>query len=180
MMSTNPTPVKSSKGPWRKACSPARCWTAWSPRPPTGPGGTTALRSSPITRATASAAASPPPREERVAVPVPVAELGVPREHVDAARERIRGNRAPSSAGRRFWELAGGVLFCRCGRRMATHTVKRTSGKQFYYVCGQRRLGRGSCEHGTKYHPAGETERRGGGVLLSAFFPPPPPPPRAR
>jgi len=100
-----------------------------------------------------------PPREERVAVPVP--DLGVPREHVEEARRGIQGNRAPSSAaGRRFWDLSGGVLFCKCGRRMATHTVKRKGGRGFYYVCGQRRSGRGRCEHGAKYHPAQETERR--------------------
>ena len=98
------------------------------------------------------------PREERVAVPVP--DLGVPREHVEEARRSIRGNRAPSSAGRRFWDLSGGVLFCKCGRRMATHTVKRKGGHGFYYVCDQRRSGRGRCEHGAKYHPAEETERR--------------------
>jgi hypothetical protein len=91
---------------------------------------------------------------------VPVPDLGVPREHVEEARRSIRGNRAPSSAGRRYWDLSRGVLFCKCGRRMSTHTVKRKGEYGFYYVCGQRRSGRGRCEHGAKYHPAEETERR--------------------
>src|SRR5215203_550022 len=31
------------------------------------------------------------------------------------SRRRVLGNRAPSNAGRRFWELSGGVLFARAG-----------------------------------------------------------------
>jgi site-specific DNA recombinase len=47
------------------------------------------------------------PREEWIAVPVP--DSGVPREVVDSARRTIKYNRAPSNAGRRFWELSGGL-----------------------------------------------------------------------
>src|SRR5215210_7885685 len=47
------------------------------------------------------------PKEEWVAVPVPYA--GIPREMVDAAREAIKDNRRPSSAGRRLWQLSGGI-----------------------------------------------------------------------
>jgi site-specific DNA recombinase len=61
----------------------------------------------------------PKPREEWVAVPVP--DSGVPREWVDTAREAIRDNRVPSSAGHRFWELSGGILrFGGCGNGMMT------------------------------------------------------------
>ena len=98
------------------------------------------------------------PRSERVAVPVP--DLGVPRGYVEEARRRIRDNRAPSNAGRRFWELSGGILLCKCGRRMATHTVKRKEGRGFYYVCGLRRSNHDKCEHGAKYHPAEQIEGR--------------------
>jgi site-specific DNA recombinase len=54
------------------------------------------------------------PKEEWVAVPVP--DSGIPREWVDAARERIKNNRVPSKAGDRYWELSGGVARCKgCG-----------------------------------------------------------------
>lgn len=43
------------------------------------------------------------PVEECVYIPVP--DSGISREVVEAARERIKNNRAPSNAGRRFWEL---------------------------------------------------------------------------
>jgi hypothetical protein len=48
------------------------------------------------------------PKEEWIAVPVP--DSGIPREWVDVARKRIKDNRAPSSAGHRFWELSGGIF----------------------------------------------------------------------
>jgi site-specific DNA recombinase len=50
------------------------------------------------------------PEDEWVAVPVP--ESGIPREIVDAARMAIKDNRRHSSAGRRFWELSGGIIRC--------------------------------------------------------------------
>ena len=77
------------------------------------------------------------PREEHIAVPIP--DLGVPREHVVEARGRVLANRANPKAGRRFWELAGGVLYC---------------------PCGLRRSNQGRCDHGAKYHRAGETEAK--------------------
>lgn len=98
------------------------------------------------------------PREEWVAVPIP--ESGVPQARVRQARERIEGNRVPSGAGRRFWELSGGILLCKCGRRMATHTAPRKSGQSFYYVCGLRRSNHETCEHGAKYHRAEDIEAR--------------------
>jgi site-specific DNA recombinase len=98
------------------------------------------------------------PDEEHIAVPIP--DLGVPREQVDEARRRVLTNRTPSKASRRFWELSGGVLYCPCARRMGTHTAKRKAGHGFYYVCGLRRSNQGRCEHGAKYHRAGETEEK--------------------
>jgi site-specific DNA recombinase len=49
-------------------------------------------------------------KSEWIAVPVP--DSGIPREWVDAAREAVRNNKKPSSAGRRYWELSGGVFRC--------------------------------------------------------------------
>src|ERR671910_1447044 len=83
------------------------------------------------------------------------------------SRLRVMGNRAPSNAGRRFWELSGGVLFCPCGRRMAAHTVTRRKGHpSYYYACGLRRSGQGPCEHGASYHRAEETERKVRALVL--------------
>jgi hypothetical protein len=59
---------------------------------------------------------------EWIAVPVP--DSGIPREWVDAAREAIQDNKRPSSAGRRYWELSGGVFRCGdCGSRMTTEAA---------------------------------------------------------
>ena len=105
------------------------------------------------------------PRSEWIAVPIP--DAGVPKEQVQGPRRRVLGNRAPSNAGRRFWELSGGVLFCPCGRRMAAHTVTRRKGHpSYYYVCGLRRSGQGPCEHGASYHRAEETERKVRALVL--------------
>ncbi len=78
------------------------------------------------------------PEEDRVYVPVP--SSGVPREWVFAAREAIKDNRRPSNAGRRFWELSGGILRCgECGWNMYSHTAapSKVSGEHrlFYYRC---------------------------------------------
>src|SRR5919112_6795565 len=76
------------------------------------------------------------PREEWVAVPVPYS--GIPHEVADAARAAIADNRRPSNAGRRFWELSGGILRCGlCGQTTANHSVKGRAATpfHFYYYC---------------------------------------------
>jgi site-specific DNA recombinase len=83
-------------------------------------------------------------KSEWIAVPVP--DSGIPREWVDAAREAVRNNKKPSSAGRRYWELSGGVSSCGgCGSRMAAETAwgSRASAarKYFYYMCPKGRRG---------------------------------------
>lgn len=89
------------------------------------------------------------PEEEHIPVPVP--DSGIPRALVDAARAAIEQNRAPSRAGRRFWELSGGVALCaECGRRMLTrHKPKWKNGKRYeydYYHCsGHHSDGREAC-----------------------------------
>jgi site-specific DNA recombinase len=82
------------------------------------------------------------PRNEWIAVPVPNA--GVSRELVDAARASIKDNPRPSSAGRRFWELSGGILRCgECGYAMTTNNIPSHSGKLFFYYRCAKRLGEG-------------------------------------
>ena len=78
------------------------------------------------------------PRSDWVAVP----DSGVPREHVDAAREAIEYN-APHSpaAGYRYWELAGVFACGVCGCRMSkTRRIKGRGYEGFYhyYFCPTR------------------------------------------
>jgi site-specific DNA recombinase len=88
---------------------------------------------------------------------VPVPDSGIPREWVDAAREAVRNNKKPSSAGRRYWELSGGVFSCGgCGSRMAAETAwaSRASAakKYFYYKCPKgRRGGTEACPNNTSH-----------------------------
>jgi len=100
------------------------------------------------------------PQDDWIAIPVP--DSGVPREWVDAAREAIKNNRRPSSAGRRFWELSGGILHCGgCGWLMQTTGI-RDHGKNmyFYYRCPRRlKYGKNTCPNG-KNHRADRVEPR--------------------
>ena len=74
----------------------------------------------------------PRPRSEWIAVPV--ADCGVPQGLVDAAREAIKHNRSPSSAGRRVFDLSGGVLHCAaCGRRMGGTSVLDPKTRRRYF-----------------------------------------------
>jgi site-specific DNA recombinase len=101
---------------------------------------------------------APRPREEWIAVPVP--DSGVPREIVDAARQAIKHNRAPSNAGRRFWELSGGFVRCGlCGHVMDSHTTANPGRPvYFYYACRTRyRKGVEACSNG-KYLAAAKVE----------------------
>jgi len=84
------------------------------------------------------------PRNEWIAVPV--ADPGIPRDVVDAAREAIKHNRRSPSKKRRFWELAGGILRCGgCGKLMFTNSI--TTKNLHYYRCPSRRdHGKEACE----------------------------------
>ncbi len=100
------------------------------------------------------------PREEWIAVPVP--DSGVPREVVDAARAAIKDNHAPSNAGRRYWELSGGIIRCGlCHRVMNAHTTANPSRPvYFYYTCRTRyRKGAEGCAN-NKYLAAAKVEAR--------------------
>jgi site-specific DNA recombinase len=89
----------------------------------------------------------PRPRKEWIAVPVP--DAGVPRELVDAARDAIRTNHRPSSAGHRVWELSGGILrYGACGRSMTSTRHRRTPRSNYlnyYRCCGRRDKGKDAC-----------------------------------
>jgi hypothetical protein len=84
------------------------------------------------------------PRDEWIAVPV--LDAGISREWVDAAREAVKDNRVPSSAGHRFWELSGGIFCCGgCGRRMFTNTVNPVRGHHYYRCPTRLHDGKGAC-----------------------------------
>jgi hypothetical protein len=94
---------------------------------------------------------------------VPVPDAGIPREWVEAARDTLKGNSVPSSAGRRVWEISGGIATCaECGCTMMIHSVMapRAKGRRFYYRCRTRsRDGAEACSH-RKCHRAEELEAR--------------------
>ena len=72
--------------------------------------------------------------EDRIGVPVP--DSGIPREWVDAAREGLENNRRPANAGRREWELSGGILRCaECDRAMSARSYSKPARYYFYYCC---------------------------------------------
>ena len=103
---------------------------------------------------------TPRPQAEWIAVPAP--DAGVPREWVDAARAAIKGNHKHSNAGRRSWELSGGIMRCgECGHAMVTHTVANKGRPMyFYYVCQTRyKKDHRACTE-SKHIPAAELEAR--------------------
>jgi hypothetical protein len=79
------------------------------------------------------------PRESWIGVPV--LDAGVPCGWLEAAREAIEDNRAPSS-GRRFWGLSGGIFRCTlCGNATGTNTTtagRKGGERRFYYQCRTR------------------------------------------
>jgi site-specific DNA recombinase len=102
------------------------------------------------------------PEDEWITVPIP--DAGVPREWVEAAREAIKDNRRTSNAGRRFWELSGGIMRCgACGYAMTTHTTTPKKGRSklfYYYACRTYyKKGRDVCPGGM-YIPAAKLEGR--------------------
>jgi site-specific DNA recombinase len=105
------------------------------------------------------------PVVDRIGVPVPI-----PREWVDGARANLKNNRRPANAGRRFWDLSGGILRCsECGRAMSARTALK---KYFYYACtvgpAKRKPG---CE-AKKFHKAAELEEWVWGKLCSILTDP--------
>ncbi len=79
---------------------------------------------------------------------------------MEAARRAIEDNRKPSSAGRRFWELSGGIIRCGvCGNRMQTrHYLPKGEHEYFYYRCRKyHQYGDAGCDH-RKSHRADKIE----------------------
>jgi site-specific DNA recombinase len=103
------------------------------------------------------------PKEEWIAVPV--SDAGVPREIVDLAREQIKDNRRPSSAGHRFWELSGGIGRCAaCNRVLISRKRNKKKGgrryQYFYYICsGYNKHGFKACEK-ARFASATKLERQ--------------------
>jgi site-specific DNA recombinase len=98
------------------------------------------------------------PRSEWIAVPVP--DCGIPRELVEAARAAIKDNHNHSSAGRRYWELSGGIFRCEgCGRVIQCYSQGSSHGKFYYYYgCPVRRHhGKDACPVGARF-PAHDPE----------------------
>ena len=84
------------------------------------------------------------PRDKWVAVPV--LDAGISCEWVDAARDAVKDNRVPSSAGHRFWELSGGIFCCGgCSRRMLTNTVNPVRGHHYYRCPTRLHDGKDAC-----------------------------------
>ncbi len=77
-------------------------------------------------------------KSEWIGIPVP--DAGIPRSVIEAARQRLEGNKPSSRADDRFWELSGGIFRCGCcGRSMAAHaSYSKKGGKKVryhYYRC---------------------------------------------
>ena len=108
------------------------------------------------------------PPSERIGVPV--VGSGIPREWVERARANLKNNRRPANAGRRFWDLSGGILRCsECSRAMCATTASK---KYFYYVCttGVHKHKSG-CE-AKKFHRAADLEEWVWGKLCSILTDP--------
>ena len=99
------------------------------------------------------------PPEDRIGVPVP--DSGIPREWVDAARAAVGGNRRPANAGRREWELSGGVLRCaECNRAMSARSHSKPKRDYFYYCCSAGAFDKPHICTVSKNHRAEDLEAR--------------------
>ena len=104
---------------------------------------------------------TPKPKDQWIAVPVP--DSGVPRAVLGAARDAVRDNHRSPASRERFWELAGGVLYCdTCGRRMTKHTgtyykLSREKVSRYYYRCPLAVRHKDACPQ-TKHFRADQVE----------------------
>jgi site-specific DNA recombinase len=79
----------------------------------------------------------------------------VPRELVDAARDRIKDNVSTPKKTSKVWELSGDIIHCgSCGKRLFNQRLRKRSGGGYhhYYRCRTRgRYGPASCSlHGMR------------------------------
>jgi site-specific DNA recombinase len=111
------------------------------------------------------------PKEEWIAVPV--TDAGIPRDVVDAARAAIKNNRVPSKAGRRFWQLSGGIVRCGvCGNRMENRAVVSHGNVHFYHSCRKHHHhGDGGCTH-RKNHGVEQLEADVWGMVTDLLLDP--------
>jgi site-specific DNA recombinase len=97
------------------------------------------------------------PEEERV--PVPVVSSGIPKDVVDAARERLNANRPHRKQHSREYELSGIIRCALCGCLMgAARNVNRYRTNYYYRCTTNQRDGKGRCPN-NKSLVAGDTER---------------------
>jgi hypothetical protein len=102
-----------------------------------------------------------------IAVPV-LPLLGVPREHVEAARAQIKDNVWSSRSGDKVWELDADLLRCEtCGWRTVPRTMPDRGKPRHYYVCSSYNKPE-TCA-GVRYHRAEALEREVSG-RLNAWF----------
>jgi site-specific DNA recombinase len=88
------------------------------------------------------------PPEEWIAVPVP--DASIPRKLVEAAREILKNNAKPSAAGKRSWELSGGILrcgVCGCHMRIRSAWNGKDTTRRYYYTCGKSNTDKSACHH---------------------------------
>jgi len=97
--------------------------------------------------------------EDRIGVPVP--DSGIPREWVDAARKSLENNRRPANAGRREWELSGGILRCaECDRAMSARSYIKSTRDYFYYCCSAGGYNKPHLCSARTHHKAEDLEAR--------------------
>jgi site-specific DNA recombinase len=97
--------------------------------------------------------------EDRIGVPVP--DSGIPRQWVDAARDGLKDNRRPTNAGRREWEMSGGILRCaECDRAMSSRAFPKTERMYFYYCCSAGGFNKSHICSARRHHKAGDLEAR--------------------
>ncbi|MDX6381883.1 MAG: site-specific recombinase, partial [Rubrobacteraceae bacterium] len=86
-------------------------------------------------------------------IAVPIAESGIPREWVDAARAIVAEYRSPSKLAGRFWELSGALMRCgNCGRAMEAldryyRTKSGEKGVICYYRCREGNRRNDTCQN---------------------------------
>lgn len=82
-------------------------------------------------------------------IPVPVPDLGIPPDWIEAARRNTGNGTVTNPNADRDWMLRGHAV-CACGRKMlCTYTRNRYGKKRHYYVCPNKRSNRNpKCEHG--------------------------------
>ncbi|MDP9476572.1 MAG: recombinase family protein [Actinomycetota bacterium] len=107
------------------------------------------------------------PREDWVALPVP--DLGIPPEWVDAARAKVADNTKPTRSDDGWPRELHGFVYCPyCGRSLTTFKNNNTPPGR-YYVCSRlRQDGRGACPDAV-YRPAAELEREVMGFIGRIF-----------